>query len=253
MPRLGTLHRWFAFVAGIQLLLWTVSGLIFTLDPIAVVRGEDTLPVPVPVPLDPERVRVTVPEACQAARASGRLEEPIRGVSLGLDRDRLTLAVLGAQDRTVLVDAETGVVLDPLTPVEAGELVQRRYRAETPPAVVDSQLIEDEAPFEFRGGRLPVLRVDLDDGRDTHVYVDPETGRILKRRNATWRRFDFFWMLHIMDYSEREDFSTPWLKIFAGLGVLTALSGLGMVVIHVRRRWRRWRYRNASPISIVTD
>ena len=48
-------------------------------------------------------------------------------------------------------------------------------------------------------------------------------------------------MLHIMDYSEREDFSTPWLTLVAALGVLSAASGLtlGVAVSATRRRRRR--------------
>jgi Na(+)-translocating NADH:ubiquinone oxidoreductase F subunit len=43
-----------------------------------------------------------------------------------------------------------------------------------------------------------------------------EDGSILERRNDTWRLFDVFWMLHIMDYQGRENFNNI-LLIFASL------------------------------------
>lgn len=243
MPRLGTLHRWITLVSGLQLLLWTTSGLIFTLDPIETVRGEDTLPIETAEPIPLDGLAVSLPAAVRAALESGRLDPPVTGVSLGEDRERLAFSITGSSERTLLVDASTGAVLPPLRPDEAAQLVRSRYRSEPPPAVKRSFLIESDAPLEY-AGPLPVMRVDLDDGRETHVYLDPETGRILKRRNATWRRFDFFWMLHIMDYSERTDFSTPWLTGFALLGVATSLTGLALLVVHYRRRWRS-RHRRA--------
>ena len=50
-------------------------------------------------------------------------------------------------------------------------------------------------------------------------------------RNDRWRRFDLFWMLHIMDYTERQRFHTPWLTGFAALGVATSFTGLCLAAL----------------------
>ena len=55
------------------------------------------------------------------------------------------------------------------------------------------------------------------------------------RRNDRWRVFDFFWMLHVMDYRERENFNHPLLISMAGLALATVLAGLVLLVIRVRR------------------
>ena len=39
-------HRWLGLIAGIQLLLWTISGLYFTLIPIETIRGNHLLVEP---------------------------------------------------------------------------------------------------------------------------------------------------------------------------------------------------------------
>lgn len=91
---------------------------------------------------------------------------------------------------------------------------------------------------EYRGA-LPAWQVALDDSDATRVYVDAATGRIAAVRTSTWRLYDFFWGLHIMDWKNHENFNTPWLMAFAvgslGLGVA------GSVLLYMRwpRRSRR--------------
>ena len=79
-------------------------------------------------------------------------------------------------------------------------------------------------------------QIKLADVDKTLVYVDQATGAIAARRNDAWRRFDFFWMLHTMDYSSRDDFNTPWLIVFSVLGLLSVSSGWGIWVFRFARR-----------------
>ena len=109
--------------------------------------------------------------------------------------------------------------------------ITRVYRAEQP-EVSRATLITGDAPTEFRGRDLPAWRVELADAGNMHVYIDQSTGVIAARRNDAWRRFDFFWMLHTMDYSGRDDFNTPWLIGFSVLGLLSVGSG-----------WAIWLFR----------
>src|SRR3546814_8614414 len=81
------------------------------------------------------------------------------------------------------------------------------------------------ATLEVRDHEAPIWRVPFEDGEGTTLYVSGQDGRVLERRNDTWRIFDFVWMLHIMDYTGRQDFNNP-LVIMAGSGGLwIALSG----------------------------
>jgi uncharacterized iron-regulated membrane protein len=88
----------------------------------------------------------------------------------------------------------------------------------------EAVLIEEELS-EFRGGPLPVYQVSLNDWRDTRLYADAYTGKVLARRNRFWRVYDFFWMLHIMDFKNRTDMNNYFLKVLS-LGALgIVLSG----------------------------
>ncbi len=89
---------------------------------------------------------------------------------------------------------------------------------------------------EFRGGRIPVYQVILDHPKRPHNYVCPLTGEVLKRRNNLRRIFDFFWMLHIMDYGAREDFNHWLLTGTSVLAIMTSASGLALWW------WRRPRW-----------
>ena len=113
--------------------------------------------------------------------------------------------------------------------------ITRVDRAEQP-EVSRATLITGHAPVEFRGRDLPAWRVELADAGNTHVYIDQSTGVIAARRNDAWRRFDFFWMLHTMDYSGRDDFNTPWLIGFSVLGLLSVCSGWAIWLFRLVRR-----------------
>ena len=79
---------------------------------------------------------------------------------------------------------------------------------------------------EYRGRVLPVWKVSFDDSESLSLYLNPWTGELLSRRTNRWRIFDFLWMLHIMDFDERDDFNHPLLQVAAFLGLIIALSGV---------------------------
>ncbi len=58
------------------------------------------------------------------------------------------------------------------------------------------------------------------------MYLDPWTGDVLARRTTRWRVFDFLWMLHVMDFDDRDNFNHPLLQVSAALGLLVALGGV---------------------------
>ncbi len=104
-----------------------------------------------------------------------------------------------------------------------------------PLEVISAALIE-VAPNEYRGGPLPAWQINFED--DVVLYLDSRTAKLHAVRTTKWRVFDFLWMLHIMDYDEREDFNHPLLIIAASFGVLTSLSGLLLTWFYYRRKWK---------------
>src|SRR3546814_14163009 len=87
-----------------------------------------------------------------------------------------------------------------------------------------------DVKLEVRDQETPMWSVTFEDGEGTTLYVAGQNVRVLERRYDTWRIFDFVWMLHIMDYTGRQDFNNP-LVIMAGSGGLwIALSGIWLLV-----------------------
>jgi uncharacterized iron-regulated membrane protein len=76
----------------------------------------------------------------------------------------------------------------------------------------------------------------FDDEQATTFYFSADDGRLVETRNSSWRLFDFFWMLHTMDYRGRDNFNNP-LVITVGFAALwLAVSGLILLFKSFRRQ-----------------
>lgn len=213
------LHRWLGLLAGVQVLLWVGGGLVMSALQLDAVRGAH-LAAPQPgVPLD-------------AAAPFARLGDVIAAVPPGATSVTLTTLLdqavfrVEAGEKRVLVDARTGQVLSPLPEATARAVALRDYAG---PGTLQAMEWVDQPALEYRDRELPLWRARFDDARDTTLYISPQTGLVVARRNDLWRVFDFVWMLHIMDYEGREDFNHPLLVIAAATAFLFVCTGLAML------------------------
>lgn len=211
-----TLHRWLGLAIGVQIVIWMTSGVVMSLLPIAHVRGETAAAIDAPHELI---VQNYFPPAGVISEVDGA-QEVVLKTWLG----REVYVVSGAAGKA-LFDADTGERLSPLSEENARRIAVADFAGEGEIAKI--RLI-DNPPREF-GRPGPVWRADFSDRDETRLYISPETGAVLARRNRVWRFYDFFWMLHIMDYRERENFNNPLVRTFAITGLMFALSGLALV------------------------
>lgn len=229
-------HRWLGLLISVQLLAWSVGGLVFSLLDIETVRGNRDRTDSTRSVIEPRTGMVTPERAVAAAkRVLGDID--VTGIMLRSREDRLVFEILGKKNQPVaVVDADDGSVSTDIGAERAGRiaLADFRFAAE----VEQVELIQEDAPLEYRGKRLPAYRVILDHENETHIYVCAVTGAVQARRNQTWRVFDFFWMLHIMDYSEREDFNHWLLTAASVLAVATSASGILLWWLRIRRKKR---------------
>lgn len=135
-----------------------------------------------------------------------------------------------------LLDARTAAPLPPLDARVAGTIAQKAYRGDGVPAPTIERI--ERASIEYRGA-LPAWRATFADDDATRIYVAADTGRLTSVRTGTWRLYDFFWGLHIMDWTEHERFNTPWLNAFAAGGLVFAVSGAILLFMRWPRRPRR--------------
>ena len=236
-------HRWLGLLMALQIIAWMASGLWFSIFPIETIRGEHlTRPLE---GLDLDRLdELAAPAEVQQALDS-HFEGSWTVSSLELIQldDRVHWRVSGQhreQPFNRLVQADGRQVLPMLSATAAEQ--RARARLVTPAkarAVEWMKAIEPDS--EIRGRDLPVWKVSFEEPESLNLYLDPWTGEILARRTARWRIFDFFWMLHIMDFETREDFNHLLLQIAAVLGLVIALSGVILWAVTTRAFRRRPR------------
>lgn len=228
-PRKTTyvIHRWIGLITCLQLLAWSTGGFLFSVLPIDNVRGERDIKSARFKPIDAAAVE-TLPEA-------------VRRHATLLHSQNSNLATISLQDRGLglawvlrnidgefiaRLDAVTGNPLPKLTVEEARSIAMRDF-AHTA-MVKNVELIDDDPPTEYRNGVLPAFVVTLDHPKRPHIYIDAHTGEVTARRNRSWRIFDFFWMLHTMDYAGRDNFNHLLLTMFSVLAIATSGSGLAL-------------------------
>ena len=234
---LRKVHRWLGLLMAVQLLAWMSSGLYFSLFPIAEIRGEHLTRAPESPTLGALPVHGGQDSFRRALDAS---------LPPGWELSSFELVSRAGQAYWQAGGEAAGQPFRRLlTP--AGELVPMLSAAQAeraasgwllqPVDAVGSQWIEPGADPAFRNDSA-AWKVSFEGEEAVDLYLDPWTGDLLARRTGRWRLFDFFWMLHIMDYGERENFNHPLLQAAAAIGLLVAISGLVYWFL-TRRPFRR--------------
>ncbi|WP_417465380.1 PepSY domain-containing protein [Kordiimonas sp.] len=217
------IHKWVGLIVGIQFLCWTLGGVVMTWIPIEQVRGEHNLSVQEPGPIQAEKL---------GSLLSSLGNPGIMSVRTRLIAGEAAADVSFADGSTALYSIASGAKLTPLDETLALAVAEADFAGE---AGVPTAALLDIAPYDYRG-KTPVWQVDMHDEEGTLIYVSPSSGRVVARRNDVWRFYDFFWMLHIMDYDTRDNFNNPLVMVAAGTAFIFALSGLALLIYRFGRR-----------------
>lgn len=222
---LTSIHKWVGVVIGIQVLLWVAGGLVMSAFPIELVRGETRSAKVEPEPLGADEFTADLRQALadhgpvtalRSLRVAGRLY--FEGQRSGAP--------------ALLIDARDGSLLPGIDEPLAREVARRDF---TGKGEIVSATLLDQPPGEYRGP-VPVWQLRFNDARDTALYVSAANGQVLARRNDVWRLYDFFWMLHIMDYRERVDFNHGLLIGASAVALVLSATGFWLLFYRVRLR-----------------
>ena len=236
---LQKLHKWVALFVGIQLLLWTVSGLVFTLLDPKNVSGE-LLASPPAMPTLSAEVTLSDPTVWMGTYANRSVHE----VSLRpLDDDWVYRIV--HEGGIELRRAEDGalVVIDA---AGARRLARNHYQGEG--RLVGVQYLA-ESTLETREAGA-TWRATFDDPDGTSLYFSADDGALVAARSDTWRVFDFFWMLHTMDYAGRDDFNNPLVILVTSASLWIGVTGV-LLLFRVFQ-WNVSPFRQASSDAEIT-
>lgn len=232
-----TLHKWFGLILGLQFLLWSISGAMMALIPHSKIEGEHTIQEPAVV--------VAPVDALPLVEAGEAFGAPVTGLKLRPLGDGFVYEA-ATPAGVKMVDALTGA---PVT-IDAKRAEALAVASYVGDAKVASVAKVVEGDLETRRLDLPLWRVEFDDREHTTVMISSATGQELARRNDAWRLWDIFWMIHIMDYTERDSFNHP-LIVTVGTGVAwLALSGFILLFRSFRRSDVSWVL---DPIERIQD
>ena len=205
---LRNIHRYLSLFISIQFLLWTISGVFFSFNKIEEVRGEQYL-------LESKEKDFSINSPINI-NSSGeikffyRLDDLVYEVNLGgsfyvYHQDGNPIAKLSFSEAKEIIQTKTN-----LTPISVGEISK------------------NERGSEYRGRPLPLFKIESlnKDRKVINVYLDPYSGQIRAIRSTQWRMWDFLWGLHIMDWTDRDNFNNNFIKFFSVLAFISALSGI---------------------------
>ena len=221
------LHKWIGFAIGLQVALWMLSGLMMGLLDHERVQGSHHRAITTDEPLhspsrrlmEPAELLKQLPPNDRAGNVRLRsfLDKPVYHLDTS-DGPRLYDAVSG---KRVIVTKDI-----------AAHLSRRDYSG--PGSIVNISAVQAPS-MEVRRHTGDTWRVDFDDDDDTSLYVSVGDGAILERRNATWRLFDVFWMLLIMDYWGREDFNNALVISASLIAAWFSVTGIVLFFESFRR------------------
>ena len=219
---LRRIHKWVGLIIGLQFLLWAISGTAMALLDMEEVEGgpaAQSLTAPaVPNPTAWPRVQ----QALVGQPATGlKLRSLPQGPVYQVTTKQGVHLFSATEGSPVLIDS-----------AKASSIARSTHPKSAP---VKSVVALKELPLAVRDHQLPIWQVDFNDARNSSYFISASTGEVLARRNDTWRWWDFFWMLHIMDYSERSSFNHP-LIITVGFAMVW-LAGTGFWLLF-RTMWR---------------
>lgn len=231
------IHKWVGLILGLQFLLWTLSGSVMAL-------------------LDKDKVRAhgshdmaahghMLPEGDYFDLTQMTHKDPVLGVALVDLMGRPVYEVSGPNG-VRLIDATDGsaVIVDQDVATFMAQMMH-----DAPVANVEAM---PRPNMETRAHSGPMWRVNFADEDNTSGYVSAQTGHFLELRNDYYRVWDFFWMLHNMDYANRASFNHP-LIIFVAFGTLwLSITGFYLLFKSFNKNDFRWlRRRKKKPVVVL--
>ncbi len=219
-------HKWLGLFIGVQVVIWSLSGLYMTAVHIDIIHG-DHLVRKAPVrSADVSRLRDPI-----AVAAEGGAD----GVRLAWVRNQPAY-VLTRKEGEKVVDATSGGPVPPPSEAEIRSIARSTYTGDD--GIASAALIT-EIPGEIRGRKPPLWRVEFAHWNKPTLYFSPTTGELITRRHELWRIFDFVWMLHIMDYETRDNVNNLILRTFTWGAVLMASSGVWLLFYSFHRKKKK--------------
>ncbi|WP_166111336.1 hypothetical protein [Pseudoalteromonas sp. Z9A5] len=218
------LHKWLGYLLALQILAWLLGGLIMSAIPLEKVHGKH---------LATRTLNNSFTQADYIASLD-YIASQVANPTQIIFESFLTTPIITVKnkDEQQSFNGITGRPFEPPTKIQITANAKAHLLIHAQPV---STLLLKQGTREV-GYKSNIWQVQFDDTFNTTLYLSANNGKVVTVRSTLWRIFDFFWMLHIMDYDEREDFNNPLLISFAATSVLFCLSGILLLVQNIRRK-----------------
>lgn len=211
---LRKLHKWFAVIVAVQLSIWVVSGLVFSFINHKEVDGKFIFE---------NQLKSSLSQSAEFTQALALFPDA-KSVSL-IRVDQKSVFKLIIDDKIKLIDAETFEELL-ITERLVKSIANTSYNGGGELTKVNKVSSRND---ENREMPLPVWQLVYNDEYNTKLYFSAATGEFQGVRTDSWRVFDFFMMLHFMDFFERGNFNNGLIIFFASVLVLFSVSGMLLI------------------------
>jgi hypothetical protein len=227
-------HRYLGVFLGIQFLLWTIGGMYFSWSNMDEIHGDTTKKK---TPSFASNIKLISPsvvidsirtfhpiDSLVTIQLIEVLNKPTYQIKCIRNHQDTSSHVDMQHIMNHLADAETGKIREPLSEEESIEVAKKHFNGNEKIKLVE-YITTTNAHHEYRENPLPAYAVTFNNKAETTVYVSTELGTVQKFRNNKWRIFDFLWMMHTMNYEDRDKFGNIALRSFSILGLITIISG----------------------------
>ena len=219
-------HKWLGLFVGLQVVIWSLTGLYMTAIHLDIIHGDHLIRETPPKGADVSQLRDPITVAAGSDAETARLTWV---------RDRPAY-VVATQAGEKVVDAVTGSLVAPPNETEIRSIAKSTYSGKEE---ITSAALITEIPGEIRGREPPLWRVEFDHWNKPTLYFSPTTGELVTRRHELWRIFDFFWMLHVMGYQDRDNVNNGIIRVFTWGALLIVLSGAWLLLYSFHRKKKK--------------
>lgn len=232
---LRKVHRYIGLLVSIQLLLWTIGGIWFAWNDIESIRGTHLRNLDIKPPTNQQMLSSQIAidsiddfASLHSLQVINFINEPAY---------RINYSATDKTEKQQLINAVTGKHITDITKQQAVQIA--KLNANFAAEVANIELITQTGKHhEYRAKPMPAWAVTFDYSGSPTFYVSTKLATLTSVRHTSWRIFDFFWMLHTMDYEGRDDFGNWLIKIFSIIALITAISGIALFIISSRRTKR---------------
>lgn len=228
-------HRYLGLILGIQFFLWTLGGLYFSWTNINEIRGDNLKNENPNLVFDQDLVSPSIFLKHHLNSSDSLISLKVVSV---LKKPFYEMVYNSNENGEVkLINALNGKMRLPISKEDAISIAKEKLNLEATVANVEF-LTETNGHHEYRERPLPAYAITFNAPASTTVYVSQDYGNVQTFRNNKWRIFDFLWMMHTMDYQERDNLNNWLLRAFSIFGLVTILSGFTLYYL-TSKKWLR--------------